>query len=460
MKRKESDSMFASRRRRGSSLAALAVLLLAAPVGLTAERNGSTLRLDLLDGRQLQGELLAVKGEILILQAWSGTEAKAGICDVARVQIMRRNRVGEGLVSGLVTGIAVGSLIALPFTLSRRNEYSVIPLMFGWGMFGGIGAVIGAAAGFVLSADETIQCQGRDDSRRVVVLKRLRRLARFGEDEGPVAAERPGLEVAAAVPRFLPRKAEFRRWSLGVTFAQSPPTYTEAALALARGFRYAGPVSPGTEGSAQMSDENESRAWVGLREIRCDFYLGRHWTIGILFDPLPGRGSVYGARELRIAGKDTQSHWDMDIKSRTYFLAASYAILAADGFLRQNEVRLSAGLGWNRSSFQYWEYAHESNPADSLDPVNFFYRANSDLLLSSSLGALVKAEAAHHFNSRWSLALDAGFRYVPLRISEQEVTGRITRQAPLASQDCILTIPRGTLNVGGFFLGLSLGYFL
>ncbi len=446
MKRNKCFFAFGARRRRWSFLAALAVLLLAAPARLSAERQGSALRLDLLDGRRLQGELLAVRGEVLILQTWSGTATQAGIRDVARLRIMRENRVARGLASGMLAGFAVGSLIALPFTFSRGNEYSLLPLIVFAGMGGGFGAVIGAGAGIVASTDETIQCQGRSDAWRAVMLKRLQRLARFREDERPAIAGSPPL----------PREAEFKRWHLGITFAQSPPMYTRTALAFIRGFRYEDPVSPGMGTSARMSDDNARTGWVGLSEVRCDYSLDRRWTIGILFDPFSGRNSVGGTRELRIAGQDAEAYWDMPVWSRTYFLAASYSILAADGFLHKNALQLGAGLGWNRSRCQYFENGFGGNPNNSLDPASFYYHANSDMLSSSSLSALVRAEAARYFNSRWSLALAGGFRYVPLRIRGQEVIGRITRHAPFPGQDCLLTIPRSTLNAGGFYLGVTL----
>ncbi len=79
---------------------------------------------------------------------------------------------------------------------------------------------------------------------------------------------------------------------------------------------------------------------------------------------------------------------------------------------------------------------------------------------TSSLSALVEGEAAQYVNSRWSLALNAGFRYVPLRVREQEMFGTITRRAPLSDLASNVTIPGSTLNLGGFYLGVTLGFHL
>ncbi len=197
MKGNERDRGTGSRRRRGAILAALALLIAVAPAGLFAIRDGATLRLRLLDGRRLEGELLAVKGEELVLMGWSGSEARVAIGEVAEMRIERGNRVSKGLVGGLAVGFALGTLIALPSTFSHGNEYWVLPVLICGGLGGGFGAIIGTVAGVIGSGNDTIRPQGRDAAWRTVALQRLRRLARFREPEGGMAGPGPGQKAAA-----------------------------------------------------------------------------------------------------------------------------------------------------------------------------------------------------------------------------------------------------------------------
>jgi hypothetical protein len=449
--------LFAKLRRLGLLPAALAVLFLALPAGLFGERHGASLRLDLLDGRRLQGELLAVKGEVLLLLGESGSEAQAAIGDVAAMRIVRENRVGKGLIGGLVTGFVVGCLYGLPYALSDDNEYSLLVIGLAGGIFGGAGAVIGAGAGLISGSDETIRCRERDAAWRAAVLKRLRRLARFRDGTGEVVGVGPGIErePAAAIAPSAPQKEEFARWRLGAAIVQSPRVYERRALDFSRGLRYREPMAAAGGGSSQADDEGGIGSWVRVGDFRLEYFLTRRWAIGVLLDPFAGEKLVYGGKALRFAGRELSAYWNMSIASKAYFLTASYSLVAVDGFLRRTALRLRAGLGWNRSGFNYRESAYTWNSYDDPDITSF--SASANMGPTSSLSALVEGEAAQYVNSRWSLALNAGFRYLPLRIREQEMIGTITRRRPLSDMGCGVTIPGSTLNLGGFYLGVTLG---
>jgi hypothetical protein len=454
MRRSQSGLSAVLCRLRGAILSALALLIVAAPAGLFAARNGATLRLQLLDGKRLEGELLAVKGEVLVLMGWSGSEARVGLGEVAQLRIERGNQVSKGVVGGLGFGFALGTLLALPSTFSSSNEYSVLPIMICGGLGGGFGAILGAVAGLIGSGNDTIRPQERNAAWRTVALSRLRRLARFREPEGETTGFGPGHEAAAGP--FLPQQEEFKHWRAYVSFVQSPPAFTSGARDFAAGLRYGDPVAPGTIGTTEMNMDDGGRSWVGMRDIGIDFFLTRRWAIGVRLNPFFGRDSVYGRRAMRVAGQDMDASWQLETESKTYFLTASYSLLAADGFLRRTALRLGAGVGWNRSGFDYWESGYKQHGENDPAVLNYFVQA--DRQDSTSLSALVEAEVAQYFNSRWSLALNAGFRYVPLPIRGEELTGRIERRAPHPGQDFALTIPGSNLNIGGFYIGVKLGW--
>jgi len=220
MKKTGQFPLVASRNRRWAHAATLAVLLLALPAALVAARQGATLRLQLLDGRQLNGELLAVKGEALLLLDRSGAGLQADIRQVVELRIVREGNVGKGIFRGLLAGFLIGGLIGVPMGLSGDHEFGpLFPIVILGGLGGGCGAIIGGGAGIIASNDEKVHCRERDDAWRGALLKRLQRLARFRGSAGPMAAAGPSSsgETAAALPA--PQREEFRRWRLDASLA-------------------------------------------------------------------------------------------------------------------------------------------------------------------------------------------------------------------------------------------------
>lgn len=453
MKGITSEQTVVPRPRHGAFLAALVVFVLIAPAGLSASGYGPTLRLSLLDGRQIEGELLTVKGEDLILMLWSGSSARVGIGEVAELSILRKNRIGRGLTSGLLIGFAVGALLAVPSTFSSSNEYGVLPIAIAGSMGGFIGAVFGTGAGLISSSKDTIHCQDRDAPWRSAVLKRLRLLARFRDQEDEAAAS---TDQPTAPTAFVPRKEALKHWRIGASIIQSPPTFTDVARDFVGGIRYGDPLSPGTMGTALMDTNDGKRSWVGLRDIRIDYYLTKRWSIGIRLNPFLNRDSAYGYKTMRLAEQDMDTVWFMDITSKTHFLTTTYSIFTADSSRRKTTLRLGAGIGWNNSEWNYAEFSQDSRSENETAGVYQGYSVWSDMLESSSLSALVEAEVAHHVSSRWSIALLAGFRYDPLRIGNTELKGRIQGKAPHPDGNFSAALPATTLNIGGFYIGINL----
>lgn len=454
----KSKSGIVPARRRRLFLSFLAMGILAAPAGLAAARHGADLRLLLLDGTQLHGELLAVKGEVLLLQGRSGSGVQAAIRDIAAVHIVRENRVGKGILGGLAAGFAVGGLIGILYALSEHNDMSVYPVVLLGGLGGGFGAMVGLGAGVISSSDEKIDCRDRGESWRNAALKRFQVLARFRDYDGPLAGSGTMPAVAAAALPPAPVAEEFRRWHLGTTILHTLPVYTRAARAFSNGLRYGEPITAGSTTAAYTGYDDSWHNWLGLDGIRLGYSLDRRWTIGFLFNPRSRRGYMNGDKTMEISGMKADANWYMNIASHAYFLTASYTVIAADGFPRDKALRLNAGLGWNRTSLSYREYAYKMNGDSYDDPDNFSYSGSVEMPPSSAFSAMVEAEAAHYFNTRWTLSLDAGFRYVPLRVRAGEASGFINWKMPLPDQSPVVTIPGTTLNIGGFYCGIRLDF--
>jgi hypothetical protein len=442
-----------------TSIGALAILVLGAAVDLPAEKRGITLQLECLDGKQTRGELLAVKGERLILQIPGGLGAEIGIRDVARIRIVRRSRVGKGLATGVMIGMALGGIAGVPFVMSDDNEVGLLPIAILGGLLGGIGGIVGAGTSLLAGLDESAWLPGESEPRLAALLERLRRLARFCDT--PAAATGTGSKTVdrasdgtAVKPPATPGKALQRpsrvlRFHLGLSFIQRPPYYSQAVLSFLSAFRYPGqdPVRLEPNRFNRMENDHSARfGWAGPREVRLDYFLEPGWMVGILAAPFPefqhnSIGSQYSLRRIRI-------------QSQACFLVFSRLFPAPDGFWQKDSLRLQAGLGMNWSGVDYEEGGDSYEP----DSEYFYYGAKMARVRSRALSALAKAELVHCFNRRWSLALGAGFRYAPLRIPEQEVIGRIKMRPPYPDESFAFRVPKYILNTGGFHLDASLGF--
>lgn len=267
----------ASRSRSWLLRATMAVLLLALPAALVAARQGAALRLQLLDGRQLAGELLAVKGETLLLLDRSGSGLQADIQDVAALVIVRESQVGKGIFRGLLAGFLIGGLIGVPMGLSGdNNDFGpLFPIVILGGLGGGAGAIIGGGAGIIASSNEKIRCRERGGAWRGALLKRLQRLARFRDSAGPMAAGTPSVADEAAVPLPGPQPEEFRRWRLDASLVRSPAAYTGAARSFVDRLSYGEPVAAGAVTSTQISHDDGQRNWLGMREFCLAYAIDR-----------------------------------------------------------------------------------------------------------------------------------------------------------------------------------------
>lgn len=166
----------------------LAALLLAGSAGLPAASKGATLQIEMKDGRSLKGELLAVRGEELLLLSDAGTEARAGIRDVARYCVVRKDHFVRILSKCMLGGLALGTLGALPFA-NGRTDFDSIGVAFMGGAGLALGTVIGILAGASSSACSFTPTHVEKDAWVEKTLRRLRKQARFGGEEVRPAVE-------------------------------------------------------------------------------------------------------------------------------------------------------------------------------------------------------------------------------------------------------------------------------
>jgi hypothetical protein len=201
--------------------------LLILPPGLAAkERRGADIVVTKLDGSRVEGELIAVKPDLLLVLSVGGRDESVALSGIKTVKVVRRSHAATyalvGLLAGAVTGVKLG------------DDPDIESGELKWGaIFGGIGAVAGIALSQALGTDITFALAG--ESRGVVdeYLDRLRSYSRVGRSPGDetraTAAKRPGAVASgpgvtpAPVSRHEPRfKFSLTGWAQAETRSLLP----------------------------------------------------------------------------------------------------------------------------------------------------------------------------------------------------------------------------------------------
>lgn len=147
-----------------------------------AERKGAELVITRTDGGQIQGELIAVRGETLILLV-SGLDASVDLGEVSHITVVKKSRamtgLGIGALAGVCFGLAVGSS-------SKSDEHGFMfktaadkGIMSGMAI-GVPAAVIGLIVGGVSGIDKNISMETVSPQGREKLLRDLAEWSRMG----------------------------------------------------------------------------------------------------------------------------------------------------------------------------------------------------------------------------------------------------------------------------------------
>lgn len=159
------------------------VLALLAPGLAAKERRGADLLVNKRDGSLMEGELLAVRGNTLILMLEANSAGvEVELKEVATITVVKKSKFGKGLLWGTLIGGAAGAVIGSasykpsPHLLlnNSRGEAAAYIAIF----LGGIGAIEGGLAGAGAGKDERIVIAAGDPISVGRVVGRLQELAR------------------------------------------------------------------------------------------------------------------------------------------------------------------------------------------------------------------------------------------------------------------------------------------
>lgn len=162
----------------------LVFFLLTLSGNLYAKNKGAKLIVAKKDGQLIEGELITVKPNSLLLLNAEGRDVSVGIGDIRIIRIVKKSKamIGAtfGALAGGSTGAIVSALIGKPAPIifsSMATEKSTILS----GMFFGfiIGTVCGGLIGASEGIDKKIQIEGMSNSEIQETLEKLRKKARI-----------------------------------------------------------------------------------------------------------------------------------------------------------------------------------------------------------------------------------------------------------------------------------------
>lgn len=169
----------------GQVMVLLVVFSLIFPVHTWAKKvkRGAQIVVTKTDGNMVEGELLSVKQDSILLLTQSGTTGnEINVNEIQTINIKKRSRFFQGIGKGFLIGALSGALLGivngddkegfLAFTAPQKALF--------WGLGLGLGGIIvGGIAGAISGTDITINLEGESSEEVNSILKKLNKYARF-----------------------------------------------------------------------------------------------------------------------------------------------------------------------------------------------------------------------------------------------------------------------------------------
>jgi len=128
------------------------------------ERRGAKLTVTKKDGQQIEGELITVKPNSLLLLSITGRDVSVDIADIKVIKIVKKSKALLGAGIGLLAGIVAVKI----------GKWIIFALIYP-----SIGMITGGLWGGYIGRDKTIQIEGMTDLEIKEALDKLRKKARI-----------------------------------------------------------------------------------------------------------------------------------------------------------------------------------------------------------------------------------------------------------------------------------------
>ena len=431
---------------------AAALLALALPATLDAANwRGADLIVTRQDGRQVRGELVAVKPETLVLLAVDAKVESVPLAEIGSIKIVRRSGVWQGLLAGFAAGAVAGAIWG---GISAGEEWGVAGGAFLGGLlFAGPGSLLGLVAGMGAGLDDKIDLAGLPEPELSRVLAKLSRLAR--EPEAYVARSRVSTPGAAGARPALSRyeRTRFRlTWTPGYRVGGRGYAYDLEDVS----FRFIGDLPPGEAGPyAASSYFFGDRPRFAVGRIALSYAWSRQLAAEIELYA-PKRSTDHRSGDLSFTSTLDGLLYSgyfvsyEDVSSTSLLVGVSFRPISP-AFLSPHSVELgvAAGPAWvswrGRSIYSY------SPGADWTDSRR-----------TTTLTARARVSYDFYFNPAFSMGAFAEYRWAQADIPSYSRTElqdfyETSRPDIALARTTEVTFPARRIALGGLALGLRFG---
>lgn len=267
------------------------------------EKRGARIVVTKADGYKVEGEILAVRQDSLLLLGFAGREETVDIADIVSVRIVRKSHLGTLVLGGLAAG-AVGGAI---YGGTVGDDVFEKPSLAVGVIFGTLGALAGLTASLPLGADSTFPIAGEPVE---VMRSRLDALARHSREyrnlrpRGPSSIEvhvRPSEapeSVRAPSQVSFPRPERDPKFRLALGSMMNISRRWAPVPSEEGSFRFQGDVPPAEAGPHPVDFTHRGRMGMWTNFFLNTFSLAydwkKRWTAEIEFfaaDKWPYEGS-------------------------------------------------------------------------------------------------------------------------------------------------------------------------
>ncbi len=146
------------------------------------ERRGAKLIIAKKDAQQVEGELITVKPNSLLLLDAEGKDVSINVADIKVIRIVKKSKGLQGIGLGLLIGAGTGAILGYSGGGNPDQLFGFTAAeaaLMGGIFLGAIGLLVGGTLGFASGIDNTIQIEGMTDSEIRKALEKLRKKARI-----------------------------------------------------------------------------------------------------------------------------------------------------------------------------------------------------------------------------------------------------------------------------------------
>lgn len=408
-------------------------------LGAKARKPGAYLRITKTDGSMIEGELLAVKPESLLIMKYPGKSGHTiAVSEIARIKI-RRKSVESRFWKAAFIGASILAPIGfgLGYLINEDSYYRFKDSLHPAYIFALWGGFIGGPLGASRREYKKIRLAGKPSTKKEKILNKLKKMARF-KDTVPDNLEQ------VLMPEPVSSKINRIHLSLDHGYFKSAGLDDYANV-----FK-----------ETTVDDETVRRGypWIlnnrftHLKNLKIEFSINKKIALGFTYST---------PQKLRLQeGQD----WEAEMGTRTsyvtgvfrvkaYFLTAAYMPLTGN-LKGKSTLKAGGGAGLSDASFDFRTNFH------GLAGGSFVPDFSRVAFSKKSLCLMVFGEYNYYFLEHFSFGLNVDYKYMPVSVDPFQMFisfGTIRYPYYIEFNNATVSFPKHRVNFGGIGFGISLG---